>query len=93
MAIKTVGKSGQISLGKEYAGRTVLVEKVEEGVWTIKLGQFIPDDERWLHEPEAKARLDRAIAWAESTPRARTDLEELRERLERGERPPGSESA
>ena len=26
--IKTVGASGQISLGKQYAGRTVTVEKV-----------------------------------------------------------------
>ena len=28
-AIKTVDRSGQISLGKEYAGRQVLVDEVE----------------------------------------------------------------
>lgn len=87
MAIKTVGKSGQVSLGKKYAGRTVQVEEVEEGVWTIKVGEFIPDNERWLHEPEVKARLDRAIAWVESTEPSKTDLDELEERLSRGERP------
>lgn len=91
--IKTIGRSGQISLGKEHAGRMVQVEELEKGVWVIKAGQFIPDNERWLHEPEVKARLDRAIAWAESTERAETDLDELRARLERGERPTGPEPA
>lgn len=90
--IKTIGRSGQISLGKEHAGRMVQVEELEEGVWMIKAGEFIPDNERWLHEPEVKARLDRAIAWAESTERAETDLDELRARLERGERSTGFES-
>lgn len=85
MAIKTVGRSGQISLGKEYAGRTVMVEEVEEGVWTIKVGQFVPDNERWLLDPEVSREIDEAIAWAESTPRSETDLNELKERLERGE--------
>lgn len=93
MAIKKVGQSGQISLGKQYAGRTVLVEEVEAGVWSVKLGQFIPDNERWLHEPEVKARLDRAIEWTETTEPAETDLGELEERLKLGEDPARSESA
>jgi hypothetical protein len=66
--IKTIGSNGQISLGKEYAGKSVLVDEIEPGVWIIKIGQFIPDSERWLHEPAAKAKLDEAIAWAERTP-------------------------
>ena len=28
--VKTIGSSGQISLGKQFAGRTVTVEQVEE---------------------------------------------------------------
>ena len=83
MTIKTVGRSGQISLGKEYAGRTVEVEEVEKGVWMIKLGRFIPDSERWLHEPEVRAKLNEALAWAERTPPAVTDLEDLEARLKR----------
>lgn len=66
--IKTIGSNGQISLGKEYAGKSVLVDEVEPGVWVVKIGQFIPDSERWLHEPAAKAKLDEAIRWAETTP-------------------------
>jgi hypothetical protein len=34
----------------------------------VKIGQFIPDSERWLHEPETRAKLDEAVSWAESTP-------------------------
>jgi hypothetical protein len=79
--VKTVGSSGQIALGKRYAGRNVLVEEVEEGVWVLKLGEFIPDNERWLHEPEVGQSLDRAIAWAEQNPPAETDLDELERQI------------
>lgn len=81
-SIKTIGVSGQIALGKQYAGRHVLVDETEPGVWVIKLGQFIPENEKWLHEPEVSARLDRALRWAEQHPAAETDLEVLERRLE-----------
>lgn len=80
--VKTIGASGQIALGKEYAGRHVLVEEVEAGVWVIKLGDFIPENERWLHQPEVRASLDRAIRWAGENPPAETDLDELERRIE-----------
>jgi hypothetical protein len=79
--IKTVGQSGQIALGKVYAGRHVLVDELEPGVWLVKLGEFIPDSERWLHAPDVKADLDEAIAWAESHPALETDLDALAKRL------------
>lgn len=79
--IKTVGQSGQIALGKAYAGRHVLVDELEPGVWLVKLGEFIPDGERWLHAPDVKADLDEAIAWAESHPALETDLDALAKRL------------
>jgi hypothetical protein len=79
--VKTVGQSGQIALGKAYAGRHVLVDELEPGVWLVKLGEFVPDNERWLHTPEAKADLDEAVAWAETHPAAATDLDALENRL------------
>jgi len=79
--VKTVGRSGQIALGKAYAGRQVLVEQLDPGVWLVKLGEFIPDDERWLHAPGVQADLDEAIAWAETHPAAETDLDALERRL------------
>lgn len=63
-AVKVVGKNGQISLGKEYAGRQVLVEECEPGVWLVRTATVIPDNERWLHEPQAAADLQAALAWS-----------------------------
>ena len=54
--VKTIGSSGQISLGKQQAGRTVTVEQVEEGVWVIKAARVISENELWLHAPEADVR-------------------------------------
>lgn len=79
--IKTVGSSGQIALGKQYAGRHIMMEELEPGVWIIKVGEFVPDNERWLHEPETKEKLDAALAWAERNPPRETDLKELDERI------------
>jgi hypothetical protein len=78
--VKRVGASGQISLGKEFAGRTVLVDSSEPGVWVIKTAQTIPDAELWLHHPEAAARLDRAMA-AISQPPQPADLDALEQHL------------
>ena len=81
--IKTIGSSGQLSLGKQYAGRTVTVDLVADGVWTIKTAQVIPDDELWRHAPEARASLDRALVWSESHPRSETDLRVIAKRVDR----------
>jgi hypothetical protein len=76
-AIKIIGSSGQIALGKELAGRHVLVDQVEPGVWLIKLGEFVPDSERWLFQAGLAADLDEAIGWAESNPPSESDLDTL----------------
>jgi hypothetical protein len=62
--VKVVGANGQISLGKQFAGRQVLIEEKEVGVWLIRTATVIPDNERWLHQPQAAADLARAAAWA-----------------------------
>lgn len=81
MIVKSVGSNGQITLGKEFAGRLVMLDQTEPGVWTMKLGQFIPDNEKWLHTPEAKAALNEGLAWAASHPARATDLDELGARM------------
>jgi hypothetical protein len=80
--VKTIGNSGQISLGKQHAGKHVLVEEVEPGVWVVKVGDFVPASERWLHEPEAAERVEQGLRWAAENPPAETDLEELERRLD-----------
>jgi hypothetical protein len=66
--VKVVGQNGQISLGKEFAGRQVLVEEREPGVWLIRTAKVIPENELWLHQPQASKDLERALAWAQKNP-------------------------
>lgn len=82
MTVKTIGSSGQIALGKEYAGRTVMVEQPEEGVWVIKLGEFVPDSERWLFESQAREELNEAVRWAETHAPQETDIDALQKTAE-----------
>ncbi len=66
--VKVIGSNGQISLGKQFAGRQVLVEEQEPGVWLIRTATVIPDNERWIHEPKAAADLKRALEWELANP-------------------------
>lgn len=79
--IKTIGQSGQISLGKEYAGRTVVVDNPEEGVWVIKTAQVIPDNELWLHQDPDLSKVNAGLVWAKDTPARATDLDEFENEL------------
>jgi hypothetical protein len=81
--VKTIGASGQISIGKQYAGRTVTVEEVDDGVWVIKTARVIPENEMWLHQPAEREKLDRAIAWAEKNPAHASDMGRLGRTLTR----------
>lgn len=83
-SVATLDASGHVAFGEQYAGRDVLIEEIEAGVWVVKLGQLIPDSELWLHSPEVSARIDRSLAWAKENPPRDTDLDELEERILRG---------
>jgi len=43
--ITKVRNSGQISLGKKFADKIVMLDEIQAGIWIVKLGQFIPNDE------------------------------------------------
>ena len=79
--IKTIGASGQISIGKEYAGRHVIVEEIEKGVWLIKTANIIPDSEMWMHKEPAKTKIDWALKWAEENTPLESDLRELSDKF------------
>ena len=78
-SVKVIGANGQISLGKHYAGRQVLVEEQEPGVWLVRTATIIPDNERWLHQATAAADLQTALAWAEANPPSESNLDSLLE--------------
>ena len=62
--VKVIGINGQVSLGKEFAGKMVLIDQVEDGTWIIKCGEFVPDSEKWLYQGNNLSKLDKAIDWA-----------------------------
>ncbi|MFY9260875.1 MAG: hypothetical protein WAO71_10255 [Gallionella sp.] len=84
-SVKVVGLNGQISLGKEYAGKQVLVEEREPGVWMVRTALVIPENELWLHQPPVKQGLQRALAHAQTNaPQETVDAEGLLKDLEAG---------
>jgi hypothetical protein len=83
-SVKVVGANGQISLGKQFAGRQVLVEEHEPGVWMIRTATVVPDNERWLNEPQAAVDLQSALAWATATPASDGNTDALMKRLSDG---------
>jgi hypothetical protein len=80
--IKTVSSSGQISLGKAFAGQRVMLERLDDGRWVVTPVQVIPQHLLWAHAPEVTARLERHLAWANSTTITETDLDDLETQLE-----------
>jgi len=77
VGVKVIGANGQISLGKQFAGRQVLVEEHEPGVWLIRTATVIPDNERWLLQPRAANDLEKALAWAQANAPADSDVDQL----------------
>lgn len=85
--VKVIGSNGQISLGKEFAGRQVLVEERELGVWVVRTALVIPENEMWLHQPQVNQELQRALAYAQKNPpEIVDDLDAFLERIENGNR-------
>jgi hypothetical protein len=75
--LKMVGSSGQLSLGKKYAGKYFQVEHLKGGAVLLRPMKVVPDAEAWVHEPAPRAQLRRADEWAKRTPPAATDLARL----------------
>ena len=61
-----------------------MVDEIERGVWMIKTARVIPDNELWLHTPEAKAHLDKALEYSARTKRAESDLPALVRKIRKG---------
>ena len=75
--LKQVGSSGQLSLGKKFAGRYFQVEPQDDGVLMLRPMQVVPESQSFLHTPEIAARLQGADAWMAANPPRETDLTEF----------------
>lgn len=80
--LKMVGASGQLSLGKQYAGRYFEVEVQTNGAILLKPMRVIPEADAWLYTPEMRERLAQADAWIAENPAQETDLDALAAKLE-----------
>jgi hypothetical protein len=85
VSLKTVGTNGQISFGKKYAGRHMIVEEQSEGVWLVRTARVIPDSEAWLHTPEAARDLEAALVTAAQSKAFSANADEILDRAEHGE--------
>lgn len=64
-ALKTIDEKGRLTVGREFAGRTVQVEKTDDGWLLIKFVRVVPDREAWLWEnPTALALVERGLQQA-----------------------------
>jgi hypothetical protein len=75
--LKMVGNSGQLSLGKKYAGQYFAVERQPDGAVLLRPMKIVPEAEAWVHEPAMREQLRRADEWVKRTPRAETKLGKL----------------
>jgi hypothetical protein len=85
-SVKVVGSNGQISLGKEFAGRQVLVERQAPGVWLVRTALVVPENELWLHQPKARDDLRRATDLSQRRSPRESDPDATLKRLEDGGR-------
>ena len=75
--IKVVGRSGQISLGKSYAGKTLRLERRLDGTVVLTAVAMVPENQIWTVEEPHRSRIERGLVWASRTPPAETDLDDL----------------
>jgi hypothetical protein len=75
--IKVVGKSGQISLGKSYAGKALRVEHRRDGAIVLTAVAVVPESQLWTTEEPHRSRIRRGLAWAGATTPAETDVDAL----------------
>jgi hypothetical protein len=75
--IKVVGKSGQISLGKRYAGKTLELQRLDDGSLLLRAVAMVPESQLWtLAEPHV-SKIARGLAWAAETKPEASDPDSL----------------
>jgi hypothetical protein len=82
--IKVVGKRGQISLGKRYAGKTLELQRLDDGSLLLRAVAMVPESQLWTLEEPHRSRIARGLAWAAHTePRASASDSLLKEKGKR----------
>lgn len=75
--IKVVGKSGQISLGKSYAGKALRVGHRRDGAIILTAVAIVPESQLWTLEEPHRSRIKRGLSWASTTTPVESDVDAL----------------
>jgi hypothetical protein len=75
--LKRVGQSGQISVGRELAGKLLRLEQLEGGRLLLTPVVDVPESQLWTLSEPHKSRIERGLAWAAKTPAKETDVANL----------------
>ena len=76
-AVKEVGKSGQICLGKARAGERFKVQEQPNGDLLLQRVLMIPADQAWVYTKETQAVIAKAKQWLAKNPPRRLTPEQL----------------
>jgi hypothetical protein len=77
LEVKVVGKSGQISLGKRFAGKTLRLERRADGTMLLTAVAMVPEHQMWILQEPHRSRIARGLAWAAATQPQDTDIDSL----------------
>lgn len=88
--IKVVGKSGQISLGKRYAGKTLELRRLDDGSLLLRAVAMVPESQLWTLDEPHRSRIARGLAWAANKEPRESDPDSLvKEKGKRRSQPRG----
>ena len=76
-----VPENGQISIGKDWAGKEVQIEVVSDSQILITAGAFIPEYNKTFYTKESNTQLDDFNKWATKSTPKKTDIQKLKAKL------------
>jgi hypothetical protein len=75
--LKRVGQSGQISVGRELAGKLLRLEQLEGGRLLLTPVVDVPESQLWTLSEPHKSRIERGLEWAAKNPARETNMTSL----------------
>jgi hypothetical protein len=75
--LKRVGESGQISVGRELAGKLLRLEQLEDGRLLLTPVVDVAESQLWTLSEPHKSRIERGLAWATRTAAKETNVAAL----------------
>lgn len=75
--LKVVGNSGQISIGKAFAGKVLRLTTQEDGSLLLTPVAIVPESQLWMTQEPHVGAIARGLAYAAQNAARETDLDAL----------------